>query len=172
MLTGDRPKGGPAVLLGCEHLADRGLWIDITTVVDHALRMNTHAITEAAEATLAGTMSFPDVVVKLIAAGVEYYHVDYVGLTKQFYDGAGGRVVTPIPLEDLSRVAPELDVAALRAAILDSQTKGQPWRDFSRRAMAAGVQSYFAFLRGQRVTYLGRTGDQHTEWFPGADPGK
>ena len=37
-------------------------------------------------------------------------------------------------------------------------------------AMAAGVQSYFAFLRGQRVTYLGRTGDQHTEWFPGAGP--
>lgn len=34
--------------------------------------------------------------------------------------------------------------------------------------MHAGVQGYFAFLRGQRVTYLGRTGDQHTEWFPGA----
>jgi len=31
-----------------------------------------------------------------------------------------------------------------------------------------GVQGYFAFLRGQRVTYLGRAGDQHTEWFPGA----
>jgi hypothetical protein len=24
-----------------------------------------------------------------------------------------------------------------------------------------------AFLRGKRVTYWGRTGDQHTEWFPG-----
>jgi hypothetical protein len=34
--------------------------------------------------------------------------------------------------------------------------------------MAAGVQGHFAFLRGQRVTYLGRTGDQHTEGFPGA----
>jgi uncharacterized protein YbcV (DUF1398 family) len=127
-------------------------------------RMDTRAINEAAQATLAGTLPFPEIVVKLIAAGVEYYHVDYVGLSKQFYDGA--RVVTPIPLDDLPPIAPELDVAALRAAILDSQTKGQPWREFSRRAMAAGVQSYFAFLRGQRVTYLGRTGDQHTEWFP------
>jgi hypothetical protein len=36
--------------------------------------------------------------------------------------------------------------------------------------MSAGVQGYFAFLRGQRVTYLGRQGDQHTEWFPGAKP--
>jgi hypothetical protein len=25
-------------------------------------------------------------------------------------------------------------------------------------------------LRGQRVTYIGRQGDQHTEWFPGARP--
>jgi hypothetical protein len=24
------------------------------------------------------------------------------------------------------------------------------------------------FLRGKRVTYWGRTGDQHTEWFPDA----
>ena len=130
--------------------------------------MDTIAITEAAQATLAGTLPFPEAVAKLIVAGVKYYHVDYVGLCKQFYDGAGGRVVAPIPCEDLPPVAAELDVAALCAAILDSQTKGQPWREFSRRAMAAGIQSYLAFLRGQRVTYLGRTGDQHTEWFPGA----
>jgi uncharacterized protein YbcV (DUF1398 family) len=130
--------------------------------------MNTIDISEAAHATLAGTLPFPEIVAKLIAAGVEYYHVDYVGLCKQFYDGTGGRVVTPIPLADLPPVAAELDIDSLRAAILDSQTKGQPWPEFSRRAMAADVQSYFAFLRGQRVTYLGRTGDQHTEWFPGA----
>lgn len=36
--------------------------------------------------------------------------------------------------------------------------------------MAAGVQGYFAFLRGKRVTYVGRQGDQHIEWFPGAGP--
>ena len=39
---------------------------------------------------LGGTLPFPTLVAKLIAAGVEYYHVDYVGLSKQFYDGAGG----------------------------------------------------------------------------------
>ncbi len=35
---------------------------------------------------------------------------------------------------------------------------------------SAGVQGYIAFLRGKRVTYWGRTGDQHTEWFPGSVP--
>jgi uncharacterized protein YbcV (DUF1398 family) len=134
--------------------------------------MDTKAITEAAAATLAGTMPFPEIVAKLIAAGVEYYHVDYVGRCKQFYDGTGGRVITPIDYEDLPVVASEFNSSELRAAILDSQRNGQKYRDFSARAMAAGVLGYFAFLRGRRVTYLGRTGDQHTEWFPGAEPKK
>jgi hypothetical protein len=44
------------------------------------------------------------------------------------------------------------------------------WYPVSLRAMAGGVQGDIAFLRGKRVTYWGRTGDQHTEWFPGAGP--
>jgi uncharacterized protein YbcV (DUF1398 family) len=60
-----------------------------------------------------------------------------------------------------------MSAAALRANILDSQRHNQPYREFTRRAMAGGVQGYIAFLHGQRVTYWGRTGDQHTEWFPG-----
>ncbi len=132
--------------------------------------MDTAAITKAAEATLAGTMPFPQVVGQLIAAGVEYYHVNYVGRCKHFYDGVGGCVATPIPYEGLPAVAPELDTDALQSDIRDSQQNNQHYRDFTRRAMQAGVQGYFAFLRGKRVTYFGRTGDQHTEWFPGARP--
>ena len=41
--------------------------------------MDSKIILEVARGTLAGTMSFPDVVSKLLAAGVEYYRVDYVG---------------------------------------------------------------------------------------------
>jgi len=134
--------------------------------------MNTKIITETARATLDGTISFPEVVGQLLAAGVEYYHVDYVGLRKRFYSADGDAVVTPINYEGLPPVAPEFDAAALRANILDSQRNGQPYREFTQRAMAGGVQGYFAFLRGKRVTYWGRTGDQHTEWFPGAGPAK
>ncbi len=132
--------------------------------------MNTALIVEAARHTLAGTASFPEIVAKLVAAGVEYYHVDYVGLRKTFYGSAGDMVVTPITFEGLPSVGAEFDRTGLRAAILDSQQHGQKFRDFSRRAIVAGVQGYFAFLRGQRVTYWARTGDQHTEWFPGAGP--
>jgi len=132
--------------------------------------MNIEIVTETARKTLAGTLSFPEGVGRLLAAGVEYYHVDYVALRKTFYSAATDVVVTQIGYKDLPRVAAELSTDDLRANILDSQQNGQSYRDFTRRAMEAGVQGYFAFLRGKRVTYLGRRGDQHTEWFPGAGP--
>lgn len=132
--------------------------------------MNSALITDTARATLAGTLSFPEVVGRLLAAGVEYYQVDYIGRRKTFYGAEGEMVTTPIDYEGLPAVAPDFDLTGLRATILDSQLNGQHYRDFTTRAMAAGVQGYFAFLRGKRVTYWGRTGDQHTEWFPGAGP--
>ena len=134
--------------------------------------MDTTIIIETARKTLAGRISFPEVVGQLLMAGVECYHVDYVGMKKTFYSADGDMVITPINYEGLPPVAPEFDTAALRADVLDSQRNNQPYRDFTRRAIAAGVQSYTAFLRGKRVTYLGRQGDQHVEWFPGTGPAK
>ena len=62
-------------------------------------------------------------------------------------------MATSINYEGLPPVVLEFDAAALRANILDSQRHGQPYREFTRRAMAGGVQGYIAFLRGKRVTY-------------------
>ena len=132
--------------------------------------MNAKIITETARKTLEGALSFPEAVAQLLAAGVEYYHVDYVGMRTTFYSAEGDVVVTPISCEGLPRVAAEFDAAALQADIRDSQRNNQPYRDFTRRAMEAGAQGYFAFLRGKRVTYFGRQGDHHTEWFPNARP--
>lgn len=132
--------------------------------------MNTQIVSEAAQATLAGTMPFPVIVGRLLETGVEYYHVDYVSLRKTFYSAIGDTVTTPIPYEGLPQVAADFDADGLRSAIYDSQCNGQHYRDFTKRAMEAGVQGYIAFLRGQRVTYWGRGGDQHTEWFPGSSP--
>jgi len=132
--------------------------------------MNTAIVAQVSRDTLSGAIAFPDVVRQLMKTGVEYYHVDYVALKKSFYSAEGEVVVTPIHYEGLPPVARDLDVAALRADIRDSQQNNQHYRDFTRRAMEAGVQGYIAFLRGQRVTYWGRNGDQHTEWFPGAGP--
>ncbi|MEI9864303.1 MAG: hypothetical protein WDN00_07055 [Limisphaerales bacterium] len=66
--------------------------------------MNTQIIAETARKTLAGTISFPEVVGQLLAAGVEYYHVDYVGLRTTSYSADGSVAVMPIPFENLPPV--------------------------------------------------------------------
>lgn len=134
--------------------------------------MNADVVRKMAEATLKGDMPFPEIVGNLIGEGVEYYHVDYVSRSFSFYSASGGVVVAPLVFEGLPEVASDFNVAELRTAILDSQQNGQKFREFCVRAMKSGVQSYFAFLRGQRVLYVGRQGDQHVEWFPGAKSGE
>lgn len=132
--------------------------------------MDANVVSSLAKATLDGSMPFPQIVGKLIAEGVEYYHVDYATNSFTFYSASGSVVTASLPFEELPLISEDFDVTALKAAILDSQQHGQKFRAFCERAIRAGVQGYFAFLRGQRVTYLGRQGDQHVEWFPGAKP--
>lgn len=130
--------------------------------------MNADLVRKMAEATLKGEMPFPEIVGNLVREGVEYYRVDYISGSFSFHNAGGAIVVAPLSLDGLPEVAADFNAGDLRAAILDSQQNGQAFRQFCIRAMKAGVQSYFAFLRGQRVLYLGRQGDQHLEWFPGA----
>ncbi|TXH67243.1 MAG: DUF1398 domain-containing protein [Thiothrix sp.] len=132
--------------------------------------MNATHIQQMAAATISGDLPFPQIVGNLINEGVEYYLVDYVRRQFTFYGLQGGVVVAPLTIDALPIIASELDVSALKAAIIDSQQHEQKFPRFSVRAMEAGVQGYYVFLRGQRVTYFGRKGDQHTEWFPGAQP--
>ena len=132
--------------------------------------MNEDNVRALANATLDGSLPFPLIVGKLIAEGVECYYVDYASGSFTFYGAAGAPVSARLPLDGLPPIAADFDPTALKAAILDSQQHGQKFPAFCRRAVQAGVHGYFAFLRGQRVTYFGRQGDQHTEWFPGARP--
>lgn len=128
--------------------------------------MNPSLIQHVSDATLDGTMSFPEVVGQLLSTGVDYYYVDYVKRRKTFYNAIGETVETTITYENLPAIAAEFDAKTLKAIILDSQQNHQSYEAFTRRAMAAGVVGYFAFLTGKRVVYWGRLGDSHTEWFP------
>jgi uncharacterized protein YbcV (DUF1398 family) len=114
--------------------------------------MKSEIVAGAARATLDGSIPFPEVTHRLLEPCVEYYHVDYVVLQKTYYSASGGIVKIPINYEGLPAVAADFDADALRAAILDSQQNGQHYRDFTTRAMNAGVHGYIAFLCGQRVT--------------------
>jgi uncharacterized protein YbcV (DUF1398 family) len=128
--------------------------------------MSADLVLKLARAALSGEMPFPEIVDNLFKEGVEYYHVDYLSLSFSFYSQCGGVVVAPIVFEGLPEVAADFNTVELREAITDSQQNSQKFRQFCIRAMKSGVQSYFVFLRGRRVMYIGRHGDQHIEWFP------
>jgi uncharacterized protein YbcV (DUF1398 family) len=55
-------------------------------------------------------------------------------------------------------------IVALRGAQRDEIR----YPEFVKRAKAAGVEAYWAFLTGKRVVYLGRKGEVHVEEFPKA----
>ena len=132
--------------------------------------MDADVISSLAKSTQDGSLPFPQIVGELIAQGVEYYHVDYASKSFTFYSADGESMTAPLVFEGLPSISQDWDATALKEAIIDSQQNDQKFRQFCSRAMIAGVKGYFAFLRGQRVTYLGRAGDQHVEWFPGAKP--
>lgn len=128
--------------------------------------MDQALIQQVSDATLAGTMSFPEVVGNLLKAGVDFYYVDYLQQQKTFYSTANDSVTTAIHYQDLPTVPPQLDKATLKTIILDSQVNHQTYERFTRRAMQVGTIGYFAFLTGRRVVYWGRDGESHTEFFP------
>lgn len=130
---------------------------------------------DVARATLegseSGAMSFPEGVQMLMQAGFDGYAVDFRRSTRTYYrpDGAALELETePAP----APVAERFEVAAIRQAIGEAQTlaPGYSYRGFCAKAAAAGCAGYLVSFPGRRVLYYGRTGETHTEHFPGARP--
>lgn len=117
--------------------------------------------------------AFSEVVKALAAAGVESYHADLFRHEKTFYLPDGESHIVPdeesyaVQLSP-SLVAPEFDAAAVAAAVREIQQKRIDYLEFLVRIMKGGTSSYSVYLRGRRAVYVGRTGDEHVEWFPGS----
>lgn len=126
-------------------------------------------VTECARLSAAGAIHFGDVVQRLTAAGIERYHADYSRSETTYYTPAGGSCIVrmehaPAPIADA------FSAASIESAVKQSQRGEIMYPEFTRQALAAGCIGYFVLLTGRRVQYLGRRGELHTEWFPGAGP--
>lgn len=129
--------------------------------------MNNNIINECLALSLKAKITFPEIILKLSAAGVERYVSDLVGLSMHYY-GTNGTVYT-VPLEfDAKTVAPAFDAEEVKAAITDSQQGRITYQEFLHRVISAGCSHYEVFITGKKVLYLGRDGCQHIEFFPQA----
>ncbi|HEY4295572.1 MAG TPA: DUF1398 family protein [Paraburkholderia sp.] len=112
-------------------------------------------------------VTFPEVVKKLIGAGVERYHADLLRSEKTYYLPNGESEVVPshavgiVPSQEFSAQGVDAAVRAIQAGKIQYKT-------FCERVATAGCVGYFVSIAGKRAVYYGRTGDSHVEWFPGA----
>jgi uncharacterized protein YbcV (DUF1398 family) len=112
-------------------------------------------------------MSFPEVVGKLIGAGVERYHADLVRSEKTYFLPSGESRV--IPNEAIARTpAGEFSATSVEAAVRAIQKGEINYKTFCERVMEAGCVGYHVSIAGRRAVYYGRSGDSHIEYFPGA----
>jgi uncharacterized protein YbcV (DUF1398 family) len=131
--------------------------------------MSADVIHEVMTKTQAGEMIFPEVVAKLLGAGVESYFVDYAMGTERIYmaDGTTRNEAMTLPRRP---IAEEFSDARLVEAIRGAQADTIRYPEFARRAVEAGVIGYWAYLTGRKVIYFGRKGEAHVEEFPRPKP--
>ena len=120
---------------------------------------------ECKELSLAGKITFPEVVRRLHEAGVERYHVDLTRDETTYYLPGGESHVfaTGGPRDP---IAGPFDAASVEGAVRAIQRGEIIFPEFLRRILAAGCVGYFTQIAGRRVQYVGRTGDMHVEPFP------
>jgi uncharacterized protein YbcV (DUF1398 family) len=125
----------------------------------------TKTIQACAIGALCGEMTFPEIVGKLAAIGVERYHADYCRgeITYYLSDGDSVVVTTPHPKHELGEA---FDAATVESAVRQSQRGEHTYLDFIRKTLAAGCVGYFVQITGRQAIYFGRRGESHTERFP------
>jgi uncharacterized protein YbcV (DUF1398 family) len=123
------------------------------------------------EGSESGTMTFPQSLRILMEASFDGYAVDLRRSTRTYYMPNGETIElemepTPAP------VAEAFDASAVRGAIREAQAlvPGYTYKGFCAKVAAAGCAGYVVSLLGRRVLYYGRTGETHTEYFPGTQP--
>ncbi len=132
--------------------------------------MDTRSI-QIAEASLRGaednTVTFPEIVGRLMQDGFESYSIDYRRAKAIYYRPDGDSVELPTHRID-TPVAEKFDAPAIQAAIREAQqlVPGYTYSGFCKKVMRAGCAGYLVSFTGRRAVYYGRTAALHIEHFP------
>ena len=119
------------------------------------------------DAAYYGSLSFPEIIDKLIGAGFEGYAVDYRRNRQIYYLPDGDNVEFPTP-HVAGSVAATFNRDGVEALVRWAQANGSDYSyvAFSEKVKAAGCAGYLVSFLGRRVVYYGRTAETHVELFP------
>src|ERR1700682_242146 len=121
--------------------------------------MNSDTIAECMMLSFADT-PFPQVVQKLVGAGVKSYTADLVKLRNTYYDGNGEAYDEALPLKNGPAIAPAFDAAAVAATVKSIQRGEIGYTEFLRRIMMSGCSHYGGVAGRPRRCFLAGVG-----WF-------
>lgn len=131
--------------------------------------MNPQAIRETLAESHQGKLIFPEVVRRMLAAGVESYFVDFLRSEDIVYLNDNTTLIEKMHLPH-DPAAAYFSKPGIVAAIRAAQRDEIRYPEFVRQSVAAGVVGYWAFLSGKKVIYFGRKGEFHIEEFPASKP--
>lgn len=119
------------------------------------------------EAAHDGSLSFPEIIGKLLDTGFEGYAVDYRRSTQVYYLPDGDNVEFAMP-HSAGPVGAAFDGEGVAALVRWAQANGSDYSyvSFCEKVKAAGCAGYLVSFPGRRVIYYGRTAEIHTELFP------
>ncbi len=126
--------------------------------------MNREVVNECNVLSEGEQISFPEVLGRLVGAGVESYYADLLSSTKTYY--SKNSAYTLGCSNPGHAVADVFNANGVVLAIRQSQRGEIKYHAFLRKVMDAGVLSYSVFIQGAKVIYFGRKGEQHVEEFP------
>lgn len=119
------------------------------------------------DAAYDGSLSFPDIIVRLMGAGFEGYSVDYRREAQTYYLPDGDSVELAMP-QNPGLVSKPFDSAKVEALVRWAQANDREYSysAFCEKVKAAGCAGYLVSFVGRRVVYYGRTAETHVELFP------
>lgn len=129
--------------------------------------MNPELFQEVIQGAFDNTLSFPQVVGRLLNAGVDSYHVDLIRAENRYYFGSDETFVSTVPFEHPKAAGP-FSAEKVAGAVKAIQQGKINYKEFVDQIMAAGTVYYIAYLTGKQVIYFGRKGEFHIEKFPQA----
>lgn len=114
-----------------------------------------------------GSLSFPEIVGRLIGAGFEAYLIDYRRHAATYFLPDGDSVTLDMPASE-GAVAAAFDQTGIAAQVKWAQANppGYSYAAFCSHVKALGCAGYLVSFLGRRVLYFGRTAETHVEHFP------
>jgi len=130
------------------------------------MNSNTKQVIEASvHESNAGLLSFPKLIERLVAIGVESYFADYRDQSITFYLLSNETICVGLNLPT-TEIPSTFDKNRVIEAIRAAQSDKVKYPEFLKLTMVSGCIGYIVWITGKYVSYFGRKGEVHIEDFP------